>query len=117
MLSGKEIYENFLLRFSDNERDIMKNLARNIYELNKREFIIEFDENNIYKVRFYYDFEGCCDPGLEEGEEGWDELFFGFEFVVLEVLSTRATKFKKGDYIEINYKNYPKIFDMDRNLI
>ena len=46
MLSGREIYENFLLRFSDNERDIMKNLARNIYELNKREFIIEFDENN-----------------------------------------------------------------------
>ena len=117
MLSGKEIYENFLLRFSDNERDIMKNLARNIYELNKREFIIEFDENNIYKVRFYYDFEGCCDPGLEEGEEGWDELFFGFDFVVLEVLSTQAVKFKKGDYIEINYKNYPKIFDMDRNLI
>ena len=117
MLSGKEIYENFLLRFSNNERDIMKNLARNIYELNKREFIIEFDENDIYKVRFYDDFEGCCDPGLEEGEDGWDELFFGFEFVVLEVLSTRATKFKKGDYIEINYKNYPKIFDMDRNLI
>lgn len=48
MLSGREIYENFLLRFSDNEHDIMKNLARNIYELNKREFIIEFDKNNIY---------------------------------------------------------------------
>nr|WP_315083731.1 hypothetical protein [uncultured Campylobacter sp.] len=47
MVSGREIYENFLLRFSDNERDIIKNLARNIYELNKREFIIEFDENNI----------------------------------------------------------------------
>ena len=76
MLSGREIYENFLLRFSDNERDIMKNLARNIYE-----------------------------------------LFFGFDFEILEVLSARATKFKKGDYIEINYKNYPKIFDMDRNLI
>ncbi|WP_297996156.1 hypothetical protein [uncultured Campylobacter sp.] len=117
MLSGKEIYENFLLRFSNNERNIMKNLARNIYELNKREFIIEFDENNIYKVRFYDDFEGCCDPGLEEGEEGRGELFFGFEFVVLEVLSTQAKKFKKGGYIEINYKNYPKIFDMDRNLI
>ncbi len=79
--------------------------------------VVEFDENNIYKVRFYDDFEGCCDPGLEEGEDGWDELFFGFEFVVLEVLSARAAKFKKNDYIEINYKNYPKIFDMDRNLI
>ena len=52
MLSGREIYENFLLRFSDNERDIMKNLARNIYELNKREFIIEFDENNIQSQIF-----------------------------------------------------------------
>jgi hypothetical protein len=76
MLSGREIYENFLLKFSDNERDIMKNLARNIYE-----------------------------------------LIFGLECVVLEVLSTQAAKFKKGGYIEINYRNYPKIFDMDRNLI
>ena len=90
--------------FSQKEEQIMSPLFRLISDNPNAVFRFELTDNSVVTARLDTCYE--TNNGYEDDERGFEE-YFACLFKIEEIVQNKA-RYKKGDFIEINYHNFPK---------